>query len=161
MVQRVGDQGDNSNQNVQVAAAGEDLELECISTGANPPAKLKWFMMKPDSTLEEIPNGHSQDNRRADNARTWTSISRLNLPISKDDNKGKIKCIAEHPALQDELATETSLIIHCEYFDALLVRQHVCFATIVKMFPLTSKFSITLTICVTKESSFFYQKLKY
>ena len=121
VVQRVGDQGDNSNQNVQVAAAGEDLELECISTGANPPAKLKWYMMKPDSTLEEIPNGHSQDNRRADNARTWSSISRLNLPISKDDNKGKIKCIAEHPALHEELAAETSLIIHCEYSDAFCV----------------------------------------
>ena len=115
MVQRVGDQGVGNSQDVQVAAAGEDLELECISTGANPPAKLKWFMIKPDSTLEEIPNGHRQDNRRADNARTWTSLSRLNLPISKDDNKGKIKCIAEHPALEEELTTETSLIIHCKY----------------------------------------------
>ena len=72
-------------------------------------------MIKTDSTLEEIPNGHRQDNRRSDNARTWTSISRLNLPISKDDNKGKIKCIAEHPALKENLAAETSLIIHCKY----------------------------------------------
>ena len=73
-------------------------------------------MIKPDSSVEEIPNGHSQDNRRASaNERTWTSISRLNLPISKDDNKGKIKCIAEHPALNEELETETSLIIHCKY----------------------------------------------
>ena len=122
MVQRVGDQSLDSNQDVQVAAAGEDLELECISTGANPPAKLKWYMIKTDSTLEEIPNGHRQDNRRSDNARTWTSISRLNLPISKDDNKGKIKCIAEHPALKENLAAETSLIIHCKYPSLLQIK---------------------------------------
>jgi len=23
---------------------GEDLELECITVGANPPAKLRWFL---------------------------------------------------------------------------------------------------------------------
>ena len=123
VVQRVGDQGLENNEDVQVAAAGEDLELECISTGANPPAKLSWFMINPDSTVEEIPNGHSQDNRRATpKARTWTSISRLNLPISKDDNKGKIRCIAEHPALNEKLASETSLIIHCKYSDLLYMQ---------------------------------------
>ena len=116
VVQRVGDGGVGNNQDAVVAAAGEDLELECISTGANPPAKLKWFMINPDSSVEEIPNGHSQDNRRAaPNARTWTSISRLNLPISKDDNKGKIKCTAEHQALKEDLVAETSLTIHCKY----------------------------------------------
>jgi hypothetical protein len=30
--------------------SGEDLELECITTGANPPAKLRWFLG------EQVPN---------------------------------------------------------------------------------------------------------
>ena len=105
-----------NDDEVQVAAAGEDLELECISTGANPPPKLKWFMINEEGTVEEIPSGHSQDDSRsAPNARTWTSISRLNLPISKEDNKGTIKCTAEHPALKEAMASETSLIVHCKY----------------------------------------------
>ena len=116
VVQRVGNQGLGNGDEEQVAAAGEDLELECISTGANPPPKLKWFMIKPDSAIEEIPSGHSQDDRRSStNARTWTSISRLNLPISKEDNKGTIRCTAEHPALKETIRSETSLIIHCKY----------------------------------------------
>ena len=117
MVQRVGDKGSETSEKVQVAAAGEDLELECISTGANPPPKLNWFMVNADATVEEIPSGHSQDNRRTGssaNARTWTSISRLNLPISKDDNKGEIKCVAEHPALKDPMQSVTTLVIHCK-----------------------------------------------
>lgn len=49
VIQRVGD--DASPVEI-TAAAGEDLELECIATGANPPAKLKWFM-----GTEEITSG--------------------------------------------------------------------------------------------------------
>ena len=101
-------------------------------------------MIKPDSSVEEIPNGHSQDNRRASaNERTWTSISRLNLPISKDDNKGKIKCIAEHPALNEELETETSLIIHCKYLfitvhETLHDINHIRFLLHLKQFLFTN-----------------------
>lgn len=114
VVQRVGDQG-TANGNVIAAAAGEDLELECISTGANPAPKLRWFMIKADKTLEEIPNGHSQEDRRSSpKARTWTSISRLNLPVSKEDNHGKIRCIADHPALRTDLQAIASLTIHCK-----------------------------------------------
>jgi len=47
VIQRVGD--DASPVEI-TAAAGEDLELECIATGANPPAKLKWFAGKEEIT---------------------------------------------------------------------------------------------------------------
>ena len=99
-----------------VAAAGEDLELECISTGANPAPILKWYMITRAGQMEEVPGArHSQENTRpSPEARTWTSISRLNLPVSKEDNGAKIKCLAEHEALTAPLDSITDLTIHCE-----------------------------------------------
>ena len=111
VIQRVGD--DASPVEI-TAAAGEDLELECIATGANPPAKLKWYMGN-----EEIASGHSQENKRpTENARTWISLSRLVLPVSRDDNGATVRCEADHPALLEEastLKTESKLTIHCKY----------------------------------------------
>lgn len=109
MIQRV---GDDASPSEITAAAGEDLELECIATGANPPAKLKWFMGN-----EEIASGHSQENKRpTENSRTWISLSRLVLPVSRDDNGATVRCEAEHPALEVKvtLNTESKLIIHCK-----------------------------------------------
>ncbi len=112
------------------AAAGEDLELECIATGGNPPAKLTWF-----TNGVEITSGHVQKNDRqgktqlfpALNAdftpdiyllgsgqRTYSSFSRLTLPVSKEDNGATISCRAEHPVLDEPLSTEESLTIHCK-----------------------------------------------
>ena len=113
MVQRIGDTETSSGE--VVAAAGEDLELECVSTGANPPPVLKWYMINKMGAMEEIPNGHSQkDSRSSPKARTWSSFSRLNLPVSKTDNGAMIKCSADHPALKQALEAATSLIIHCK-----------------------------------------------
>ncbi len=107
MVQRVGD----ATQDI-IAAAGEDLELECIATGANPPAKLAWL-----TNGQEITSGHVQEDKRqgADNQRTWTSFSRLTLPVSKEDNGASISCVATHPALDESLSTKKPLTIHCKY----------------------------------------------
>ena len=54
MIQRVGDATSEI-----IAAAGEDLELECIATGANPPPTLAWF-----ANGQAIATGHSQENKR-------------------------------------------------------------------------------------------------
>ena len=44
-----------------MAAAGEDLELECISTGANPAPVLKWYMITRAGQMEEVAGAkHSQ-----------------------------------------------------------------------------------------------------
>ena len=107
MVQKVGD----ATQDI-LAAAGEDLELECIATGANPPATLTWFLND-----EEITDGHEQEDKRQgdEKQRTWTSFSRLTLPVSKDDNGAKISCVATHQALDEPMSTKKPLTIHCEY----------------------------------------------
>ena len=106
MIQRVGDAGKDV-----IAAAGEDLELECIAMGGNPPAKLAWF-----ANGQEIASGHvQQDKRQGENQRTWTSFSRLTLPVSKEDNGASIKCVASHPALDEQiLMDEKPLTIHCK-----------------------------------------------
>ena len=114
VIQRV---GDDASPSEITAAAGEDLELECIGAGANPPAKLKWFMGN-----EEIASGHSQENKRpTENARTWISLSRLVLPVSRDDNGATVRCEAEHLALEPKtsLVTESKLTIHCKYTNIL------------------------------------------
>ena len=102
-----------------VASAGEDLELECITTGGNPPAKMKWYMGD-----QEIHTGHTQEDTRPSlltdenniisriKARTWTSISRLMLPVSKADNGATVRCVAHHPALEKPLEQNTFLTIH-------------------------------------------------
>ena len=112
IIQRVGDaEGKDSSI---IAAAGEEIELECIVTGGNPPAKLRWFTRD-----QEIQSGHRQDNTRASssgNSRTWVSISRLSLPVSKADNRATVKCLAEHPTLlQKPLEAKANLTIHCKW----------------------------------------------
>lgn len=104
MIQRVGDATSEI-----IAAAGEDLELECIATGANPPPTLAWF-----ANGQAIATGHSQENKRqGENDRTWASFSRLILPVSKEDDGANVKCVVTHPALDDEtMSAEKPLTIH-------------------------------------------------
>ena len=130
VIQRVGDTSSLGGHHEVVASAGEDLELECITTGGNPPAKMKWYMGD-----QEIHTGHTQEDSRPSllneenniisqsKARTWTSISRLMLPVSKSDNGATVRCVAQHPALDKPLEQKTFLTIHCKFsnFDALIM----------------------------------------
>ena len=122
VIQRVGDTSSLRGHHEVVASAGEDLELECITTGGNPPAKMKWYMGD-----QEIHTGHTQEDSRPSllneenniisqsKARTWTSISRLMLPVSKSDNGATVRCVAQHPALEKPLEQKTFLTIHCKF----------------------------------------------
>ena len=102
---RVGDEGRDV-----VASAGEDVEIECIVSGGNPAAKIRWFLKD-----QELQTGHSQENSRSSrSSRTWLSISRLVLPVSKSDNLATVRCMAEHQTLDKPLATKTKLVIHCK-----------------------------------------------
>ena len=118
VIQTVGDAtGESSLGHEIVASAGDDLELECIATGGNPPARLRWF-----TGDQEIHSGHTQDDTRppasgangiGPKIRTWTSISRLVLPVNKADNGAAVRCVAEHPALGDKpLKAKKFLTIH-------------------------------------------------
>ncbi len=111
IIQRVGDDSADIT-----ASAGEDLEMECISTGGNPPPKLRWY-----ADDQEIHAGHTQEDTRPEGVlgqppgagRTWTSISRLVLPVSKSDDGSTVRCEAEHPALSTPLSAYKLLTIHC------------------------------------------------
>ena len=47
-------------------------------------------------------------------ARTWVSISRLMLPVSKTDDAEVVRCSAEHPTLEAPLSDSVRLSIHCK-----------------------------------------------
>ena len=84
---------------------------------------MKWYMGD-----QEIHTGHTQEDTRPSlltdenniisriKARTWASISRLMLPVSKSDNGATVRCVAHHPALEKPLEQKTFLTIHCKYF---------------------------------------------
>ena len=82
---------------------------------------MKWYMGD-----QEIHTGHTQEDSRPDLfdnennitptiARTWTSISRLMLPVSKADNGVTVRCVAEHAALEKPLEDYSLLTIHCKH----------------------------------------------
>ena len=75
---------------------------------------------------QEIHTGHTQEDSRPrlneenniilpGKVRTWTSISRLMLPVSKSDNGATVRCVAQHPALEKPLEQKTFLTIHCKF----------------------------------------------
>ena len=112
-IQRVGDEGREI-----IASAGEELELECIVSGGNPPAKVRWY-----AGNREVMTGHTQENSRiSPEARTWMSISRLTLPVSKADNGAIIRCLAEHPTMETPLSAQTAITIHCKKAKSRLYR---------------------------------------
>ena len=121
-IRRVGDEDEGSSSSNTVASAGEDVELECAVSGGNPPARVRWFAGRdPAGGGREILFGHVQTNRKEDGARTFESVSRLTLPVSKSDDGAEVRCVAEHPALssvEDEeegtMEDTTLLSIHCE-----------------------------------------------
>ncbi len=103
-LRRIGADGVNQT----AASAGEDVELECVVEGGNPASRVRWFARD-----QELSAGHIQENIRQ--KRTWRSVSRLTLPVSKADNGAVVTCAAEHPALKAPLTAKTTLTIHCEY----------------------------------------------
>ena len=78
---------------------------------------------------QEIHTGHTQENTRPSpsanglatslglsrTSRTWTSISRLMLPVSRDDNGKTVRCVGEHPTLLKPMEEQTFLTIHCKF----------------------------------------------
>ena len=71
-------------------------------------------------------DGHAQeDDRVAPDARTWVSISRLTLPVSKLDDGEVIRCSAEHPTLEAPISDSVRLSIHCECKLSLPIVHHL------------------------------------
>jgi len=95
-----------------VASAGEEVELECLVTGGNPPATIHWLIGD-----RRVQGGHTQENSRSTaSTNAGVSVSRLALPVSREDNGATLRCIAEHPTLDPPLSDRASLVIHCKDF---------------------------------------------
>ena len=69
--------------------------------------------MTGDLQINHCHHNFRQDNRRSSpEARTWVSVSRLVLPVSKEDDKAKVRCVAHHPTLEKPLSAVVGLAIH-------------------------------------------------
>lgn len=91
--------------------AGDELDLECRAFAANPKAKLSWVV---DGKKLEVP-GHQTDERNPTDG-GWDSKLRLRLPVSRDDNDGKVVCMAEHDAINfREPPVETAVRLEIFY----------------------------------------------
>ena len=85
--------------------AGDELNLECVSVGGNPAPTLYWYIGD-----KIMPSKQTQENLKSDSG-SWKSVSRLNLPVSRDDNLAKVRCEASHDALEANLETSRTLDI--------------------------------------------------
>jgi len=103
VVRKMGDS--SSGSDVISGSAGDELSLECVSNGGNPAPTLKWMLRGQELRTQEV-----QEDLRQTSGR-WTSISRLRLPVNRDDNLATVYCQVFHDALEDGLASDISLNI--------------------------------------------------
>jgi Ran GTPase-activating protein 1 len=75
------------------ARAGESVSLECLSEGGNPAPTLTWRLRG-----QPLQPAQQQRNERNNNG-LWRSVTRLSLPVSREDHGAEVTCVAEHPAL--------------------------------------------------------------
>ena len=85
--------------------AGNQLHLECVSTGGNPAPTLTWYLAGKPLTAQQ-----AQENIRSGEG-TWKAVSKVSLPVSRDDHKSEIRCEAQHEALIENLVTYSQLDI--------------------------------------------------
>ena len=106
LIQKIGDSAGNIT-----ASEGEEIELECVVSGGNPPAKIKWF-----SHNREIISGHRQEDERltSNETRIWRSVSRLTFPVKRSDDNSAIRCEALHPTLAEPMSSTAALSVHCK-----------------------------------------------
>jgi hypothetical protein len=86
-------------------SAGDDLALECVASGGNPAPSLQWRLRGEEVMAREV----QQDRRGADGR--WESVSRLVLPVSREDNRGEVECVVTHPALDSDITESVTLNI--------------------------------------------------
>jgi len=81
--------------------AGEDVALQCIVKGGNPPPKLHWYVGET-----EVEGGLESENQE-----DQTVTSTIHIPVKKEDQQKIIRCVVEHEALQTEMEAATELDI--------------------------------------------------
>ena len=85
--------------------AGNQLHMECESSGGNPAPTLTWYLAGQPLTAQQ-----AQENIRTGEG-TWKAISRVSLPVSRQDHKAELRCEASHEALIENLVTYSQLDI--------------------------------------------------
>ena len=86
-------------------AAGEPLDLECLVTGGNPPARLHWF----------VGSRRLEGSGEVENREARTVTSRLSVTATKEDADEDVRCVVEHSALTEEMEAVARLEIQCEF----------------------------------------------
>jgi hypothetical protein len=79
-----------------------------FSVGGNPSPRLLWYL--DERRLEG----------RAEPEEEGRAISRLRLPVSREDHGRRLRCEARHEALSNPMSAEAALSIQCKLILHLL-----------------------------------------
>ena len=86
-------------------AAGQPLDLECLVTGGNPPARIHWAV-----GARRVDTSQETENREA-----RTVSSRLSVTARKEEDGENVRCVVEHSALTTEMEAVARLEIQCKF----------------------------------------------
>ncbi|KAI5742392.1 hypothetical protein M8J77_006763 [Diaphorina citri] len=92
--------------------AGEKATVKCVSRYGNPPAKLKWFL----GDEELIAKSNQTNSPEADNRRTWSALSVIEISAEKSQNGRMLRCVALHESYPSKsLSVDVRLDVTCKY----------------------------------------------
>ena len=78
--------------------------------GGNPAPELVWYFNK------ELWRGKGEVLEEGEGEQ----VSRIRIPVTRDDHGGEVRCEVRHKALTDtDMKAVTKLDIHCEYFGGI------------------------------------------
>ncbi|NWW59452.1 CADM3 protein, partial [Ifrita kowaldi] len=84
--------------------------LICRSSGSKPAAKLRW--RKGNREIKDSGTDVVED----PNGKTFTVTSRVEFPVTKEDNEVEVTCTVDHESLQNsERSTTQRLQVHCTW----------------------------------------------
>ena len=91
---------------------GATATVKCISHYGNPPAILKWYLGD-----QEIAPLHPQTNStEADNQRTWSATSVVQIPATKGRHSAMLKCLAFHEYYNTRtVGIEARMDVRCKF----------------------------------------------
>ena len=94
----------NPVESVLATTAGDNIDLECVAAGGNPPPRIHWFVGS-----RRLEGGKELEDQEA-----RSMVSRISLTARKADAGKNVKCVVEHSALKTEMESTSSLDIQCK-----------------------------------------------
>ena len=99
------EQGDASSlESMLTGVAGDNLDLECVVSGGNPPARIHWYV--GNRRLEGAQEIEDQESRSV--------TSRISFTARKEYEQEQVRCSVEHSALTSEMEAMSRLDIQCK-----------------------------------------------